>query len=488
MAEADAGRVGIRSRPKMLWDLSSLAVGQLLSMVLGFVGFAYLARTLSPASYGLVDYAVGLTGLAAIVIEGGTGPIGTLHVSRDPQRARQLAANLPMARLILAVAVVPLVGLSSMVNGFDRTVSAMIWLFALSLFAIPFKQDWLLQGLDRMTLVAPAQVLKSGAFALGVYFVVRGDFAIARIGLIEAAAAFLAAAYLVAAQRMAAVPLRLDVRRSPAWELIRAGASIGASNMLWPFMAYAPILLVTNLAGSADAAWLGAAHRIVVALVSFSALYFFNLYPLLGRGLREDRGQWTRLMASSFRLIAWASIGFALATTLVANTIVTTVFGQPFVVAGPVLAVAIWILPLRLLSGHARWTLLAAERQGALLIAEIVCAAAIVAISIALIPRYGALGGALAGVGGNILGWTLAHVLARRHVGPLPGAPQVLLPATGAILAAALAWIIPGHEWTHVALAMMVYVLYMRLTASDLTADAIRLAHAKRTVTSSDGR
>ena len=47
----------------MLWDLASLGAGQVLSVVLGFAGFAYLARTLSPEAYGVIEYAVGLAGL-----------------------------------------------------------------------------------------------------------------------------------------------------------------------------------------------------------------------------------------------------------------------------------------------------------------------------------------------------------------------------------------------------------------------------------------
>lgn len=487
-ARADPAPVEARRRPKMLWDLSSLALGHLLSVVLGFAAFAYLARTLSLESYGLVEYAVGLAGLAAIVLEGGTGPIGTLWVSREPGRARELAARVPMARLLLALVVVPLAGLSSVASGFDATSVALTWLFALSLCAIPFKQDWLLQGLDRMTHVAPGQVLKSGAFALGVLLLVRGPGDIVRVGIVEVAAAALLAAYLLLAQRRAAMPFSIDWRLSGAWELIRAGASVGASNMLWPFMVYMPVLLVTNLAGSAEAAWLGGAQRIVIALVSFSALYFFNLYPLMGRGLREDPGQWRRLMGSSFRLIAWASIGFAVATSVTAAAIVTVAFGSPFAAAAPVLAISIWILPLRLLSGHARWSLLAAERQHVLLGVESACAGAIVLLCVVLIPPYGAAGAALAGVLGNVIGWGLAHASAERHVGPLPGLGPLLPPVTAAMAAGGAAWVVEAHPLVDLALATVTYAACMRLTASDLFADAVRLAHAKKSVTDSDAR
>ena len=477
-----------RSRPKMLWDLSSLAFGQLISVLLGFAGFAWLARTLSPESYGLVEYVVGVTGLAAIVIEGGMGAIGTLQVSREPHRARELAASVPAARLLLALVIVPIAGFSSVAAGFDRTVTTLTWLFALSLFALPFKQDWLLQGLERMTLVAPAQALKSGVFALVVVVLVRESNDLLKIGLAEMIAAFLGAAYFLVVQHRLGVPPRLDLRFAHALSLVRTGASVGASNILWPFMVYAPVLLITNLAGGAEAAWLGGAQRIVVALVSFSALYFFNLYPLLGRCLREDREQWQRLMGSSFRLIAWASIGIALSIAVSAQAIVTTVFGAAYGPAAPVLAISVWILPLRLLSGHSRWTLLAAERQNALLFVEIACAAAIVLLCIAFIPRYGAAGAALAGVLGNVIGWRLAHVYAERSAGPMPGLRLVLIPLTGAITVAGLVWWADAPAVIEAVFAIGIYLAYMTLTAPGLVADAVRLAHAKRTVMDSGGR
>lgn len=477
------------SGPKMLWDLVSLGTGQALSVVLGFAAFAYLARTLTPDAYGVVEYAVGLAGLAAIVIEGGMGPIGTLHVARDHGTAGELAGSIPAARLLVAAVLVPIVAASGFATGLDRQGTLLVALFAISLLAMPFKQDWLLQGLDRMTFVAPAQSVKSAAFAVGTLLFVHGSADLARIGLIEAIAALLMAAYfLIVQQRVLGVPLAIGASTTRAWELIRTGASIGASNMLWPFMVYVPILVVTNLADSAEAAWLGAAQRIVVALVAFSALYFVNLYPVMGRGLREDPAVWQRLMRSSFRLVAWSSIGFATLTALLANVIVTLVFGDTFVLAGPVLAIYIWVLPLRLLSGHARWTLIAAERQHTLLMVELACAGAIVLLAVALIPGYGSTGAALAAVLGNVFGWTLAHIQAGRQVGRLPGMQQIAAPAAVAIVAVAVATLAGAGPVVSLGLAAGVYGLGIWLLASDLFSDAVRLAYAKKAISSTGER
>lgn len=465
-------------RRRLFWDLSSLAFGQSLSMVLGFVAFAYLARTLSPESYGLVEYAVGLAGLAAFVIDGGLGPLGALRVSRDREHARELAGRIIAARLLLAVAVVPLVGLAA--AGQEPRAVALIGLFALSLFAAPFKQEWLLQGLERMNHVAAALVLRAAVFAVGALLVVRGSSDLLRIGFVELTAAFVTAGYYLAAQRSAGVPVRVYVDRLPILALIRTGASIGASNAIWPLMLYLPIFLVANMVGTAEAGWLGAAQRIVAALVSFSALYFFNLFPTMARGLKEDRARWEAMMESSFRIIAWASIGFSMMVASAADVIIVLVFGDAFSVAAPVFAILIWLLPLRLLSGHSRWTLLAGERQELLLVAEVLGTATILACGLALTPKWGAPGAATAVLLGNVVCWVAAHVLAGRHVGRLPGVRETLPPVAAALASAAIARVFEDYRALSLAAAAITYAVCLRFMVADVAGDVRRLAYTER--------
>ena len=464
----------------MFRDLSSLAIGQLLSMLLGFLGFAYLARTLPTETYGLVEYAVGLVGVAAIVIEGGMGTVGTLGISRDPGRAAELAALVPGARLLLALLAIPLVGLSGHLTSLDSQVTALIWLFGVSLLALPFKQDWLLQGLERMTLVAPAQAIKSAAFAVGVFVAVKSGSDLLRIALVEITAAFLGAAYYVSAQRSLSIPLRLDPALSRAWPLIRTGSAVGANNIVWALMLYIPISLVANVAGATEAAWLGGVQRIVAALVAFSALYFFNLYPLMARVLAADRGRWERLIGSSFRVIAWASLGSAMIGTLLADSIVVAAFGEPFLSAAPVFGIYIWLLPLRLLSGHARWTLLAGERQTALLAIEAGGALALFVSGLALVPLYGAAGAAMSVVVANIIAWSAAQLAATRLVAPVPGMRDALPPIGATAVSLLVAWYASDNALVSLGVATAIFLVGMKLTAGDIFADAIRVAHAKQ--------
>jgi O-antigen/teichoic acid export membrane protein len=450
-------------------------------MLLGFVGFAYLARALSPESYGLIEYAVGLAGLAAIVIEGGLGPVAAREVARERTRASELAGTVVSLRLTLTLLLVPLVGLSTYVTGQSGPVIALVWLYALTLFAIPLKQDWLLQGLERMSLVAPAQALKSAVFAVGVFVIVRSSEDLVRVGVVEIAAAAAFALYYVVAQRTVEIPLTLRAPAAQMWPLFRAGAVVGASNMVWTFMLYVPIFLVTNMAGAAQAAWLGAAQRIVYSLVGLSALYFFNLYPVIARRLHEDVPAWESLMNRSYRLVAWTSLGAALVSTIAADTVIRVVFGPGFASAVPVFSIYIWLFPIRLLSGHARWTLVAGGRQGMMLLSEVFATATLLIMGVGLIPEYGALGAALAVVTANIVGWISAHIFAARHVGHLPSLRLTLAPVVSVLASATPAIWLPDRPAFGIGIASLSYLACIWLAGGDLLRDAMQLAQGKAT-------
>lgn len=455
--------------------------GQILSMGLGFVAFAYLARTLSPASYGITEYVVGLAALAAIIIEGGLGPVAARDVSRARSTAGLVASRVVGARLLLAAVFVPLVALGGLLTGQPSATWPLFWLFAASLVFIAVKQDWLLQGLERIAHVAPAQALRSGVFLLGVLTLVHGTGDLLLVGAAEVAAAAAAAAYYLLAQRHASVPFRVNAHLAQLVPLMRAGAAVGASNMVWTGMLYSPIFLVTNLSGPAEAAWLGGAQRIVFSLVSFSALYFFNLYPAITRALHTDRSAWERLMASSWRLLAWVSLAGALVASLASELVVVLVYGETFTPAAAVLAVFVWLVPIRLLSGHARWTLVAGGRQGLLLASELIGMVALFISGAILIPRHGALGAAWAMVVANAAGWIAAQILASRYVSGMPGAREMLQPSAAATTAALLAWLVAGgHVLLGVSLVVGTFAVFMWPAAANLGADARRLACARR--------
>ncbi len=198
---------------------------------------------------------------------------------------------------------------------------------------------------------------------------------------------------------------------------------------------YAPTFLVGTLVGGSETAWFGASHRVVISLSIFGVIYHFNLYPTLTRQLAGGaRRDLEAVVRASYRTVAWVSIGGALFLMLFAKVLLSLAFGNRFVAAAPTFEILVWFLPISLLSGHARWLLVAGGRQVFVLLGQLTGAVTTVLLGVPLIQRYGAPGAAATMLGAAVALWIATHLFAVRAIGPVPGVRPMVVPAALAAL------------------------------------------------------
>jgi len=419
----------------MLRDFIALSGGELLSRILGFVAFAHLARVLTPDSYGAVEIAVTLSLLFGFVVDFGIGPIGAREIARDPTRSPALAAEIPAARLLVALLAIPAMGLAAIALGQPPETVQLVWLFALGLLAAPWRNQWLLQGHEMMTWVSGAAAIRALVFALGVALLVREPSDLSTIGIVEIASAGVLAAYFLWVQRARLTPPRLSFSPRALRALFGEGLPLGLTQLVWSSTQYVPTMLVAGFLGGSEIAWFGAAHRIVMSIWAFSFLYHFNLFPTLARCLAGAPETFAALLRASINVTAWSGLGLSLVITLLATPLCALVFGERFAVAGPVLSVGIWVVPATLLSGHARSVLVASGLQRFVLYAQLSGGVVMLLGGFLLIPRSGTVGGAIAMVASSLVTLLVSHSLATRWVTAMPLLRQLLGPVAAVGLA-----------------------------------------------------
>lgn len=465
--------------PKLVRDLAVLAGGQFASKLIGLVAFALLARRLDPAGYGAVEYVAAATAFFAMAVDCGLGTIAVRRIAASHAELPALAAEVPAARLAIALVAMPMVVVSVALLGPSGIPTELVLLYAASLVFAACNQDWLLQGTERMTQVAVGQTLRMALFALAVLFLVGGPADLVAAGWAEAAAAAAMCAFYLGVQAKAIAPVRLAFPAARLLALVREGAPLGLSQFVWFAAQYMPLLLVGSLAGGAEVGLFASAQRLVTSLSTFSYVYHFNLYPALARASARSRGALAELLRASFRVTAWAATGFALAITLTASPILTLIYGERFSAATPMLAILVWTIPITFLSGHARWSLVVTEAQRGVLYAQVSGLAAVVAAGFPLIYWLGAPGVSLAAVVGALAVWVVSHRLALRQHVQLPPLSSAAAPV---LLAAALVVAAPYTglgAWTSALAATAVFGGLAPLIDRSLIPDLVRLAQAK---------
>lgn len=455
-----------------------LVFGQLAARIFGFLAFAWLARKLDPVNYGAVEYVVGLSVFFAMVVDGGLNVLGTRRVAQD-QRARDLLAfQIPLGRLLIAVVGIPLMAGMAILSMKQSVPVMLVWLFALSLLSAPWRQQWIFQSSGKMSVVSISEILRMTIFCLLVLMLVRSDADILYVGWAEIAAIGGMTLYMLFEQRRHFHSGKIERPFEGFGGLLREGAAVSSTNLVWAFNQYVPLFLITALVGGVSVAFFAGASRIVVSVLQFSNLYHFNLYPSVTRAHAQGPEMMKLLMNRSMRVICWGGIGVATLLTILAEPAVRIALGPKLAGAAPLLEIMAWMVPITLASGHARWGLTAAGQQVRVLWAQI-CGVVVTVITLLAASHFlGLIGYAIGTIAGFIAVWAASHHFARRQ-GCHPPSPLIALPAMlSAAAVIALADYLDAGIWQGLGL-----IAAMAITAPivdrKLISDAIGLGRSR---------
>ena len=408
--------VGLFRNPgiQFLRDLFGLFSAQVLVKLIGFAIFAYLARILTQEGYGAVEFSASVAGLGLLVVDFGLGNIGVRERLRG-ETDDALVAEIGVLRLIMSCLVLPVALVTVFLSFEDSTIRLLGTLYALTLILNAWKQEWLLQSLEKIGQIAFGQVLRAFSFAAIVILLVVGPDNVVWVGGAELGSTAIWIGYLLIQQKRAGIRWGLSLNRERARYLIGKAAPLGGTSMIWGMVQFVPPIAVAVFAGLEAAALLAVAQRIVTSLQTISYIYHFNLYTALIQRYEESAAALEKLARASIRVIAWGFVGPAVLCALYASDVLALVFGQTYYAAGPVLAILIFAVPVHILSGHQRWTLTAMGRTRSVLAAAVLgVVTTLVGVAI-LTPLFGAVGAAAATVTATVVIWIASTTLCRRQ-------------------------------------------------------------------------
>lgn len=439
----------------------TLTAAEFLSKLITFFCFTWLGRVLGAERYGSLEFTLALMAFFTLAADFGLGIFAAREIARDPWLAPDLLGRVVRLRVLLAAACVAAIVVFVLFLRKPDEVRLLLLLYGLSLLAWPLAFQWFFQGHDRMDWVAGLSIIRQAVFAALVFLFMRPGAPLALLGLFECASMLAVAAAGVFALRMR-FGIRSAGRREPLPELflsLRQSAPIGLAELTWAFLWYFATVLLGFEKSDRSLGWFGASHRVTMALHTFVWLYFVNLLPSMSRCVGRAPEEMRRLVSRSMRVAAWASVFVAFTVTVFSERLLSLAYGAEFAPAGRLLSVLVWMVPVAMLSGHYRYTLIAANLQRRLLGAAGAGAAVAVLASLALVPRIGALGAAMSLLAACAVEFAVAYAFVLRGVGRFPFLPALIRPAAAAGLS--LGCYVVVARWSSLLAAFAAAYLYI---------------------------
>lgn len=410
-----------------------LSSDRLVRMVVGLGLHVWLARSLGPDLFGLLNFCLAWVALFSPLATLGLEGIVVRDILAEPAQEGEivvtaLALRVAGGLLALGVAVVAMATY--------RPDQATLILTAVVGLSTVFQATEALEAFFQARLKSSVVVRSKGiAYVLAV---------VAKVALLAAGAPLLALAavsvgeLMVGGAALASAYGYSTVRGARARpSLLRARSLLRDS---WPllissaltmvYMRFNQIMLVA-MSSVAEVGRFSAASSLSEAWFFVPTAICASLFPLISPLKQTDPELFRARTLALYRTMVTLCLIVAVPVTLLANPVCRLLFGEAFGPVGPVLMIQIWA-GLFVSLGVARSTFLTAMNWTRFhLISVGLGSLTSLALNLLLIPKYGAVGAALASVGAY---WMAAHgaclvdkdlwptfaLMSRALVSPLP--------------------------------------------------------------------
>jgi O-antigen/teichoic acid export membrane protein len=401
--------------------VTGISLGRVTMQLLGARGVAYalsllnsivLVRSLGAHRFGGYAYAAGVAALFALLPQMGISTIVMRTIAQDADASAGLVSAAVRAQLVVAAVLAMLIPAFAALLPEQPVPLAWVALAAAQLAIGTLSWPYLavVGGRARYDRLAAAELTTAaaGTATLVAAALLGGDVR----AFLWAHVAAAAAAVLVA--WMAARPLLPQGSGDApgAWGLVRDGLPFAAGTAAQSLYTRLDVVLLGQLASAREVGLYGAAYKPVTMATYFGTTVAGALFPLMAR---TATGGPPVAFERAVRALA------ILALTGLAGMLLGALYGAEFAAAGPALAVLAWSVAANWLYAPLSIALQAGGRERRWLVVLGVGVAANAVVNVLAIPRWGAVGAAVATLVSEMLLVGAAVVAARVLALRLPG-------------------------------------------------------------------
>lgn len=417
--------------------LTAAFVGQKL---LSFLYFSIIARQVGVEGAGTYFLAVSFTTIWSVFVDLGLANVLVREVAKDTEKAGKLLANVLGLKVLFAAGAVIATLATSWLLGYPAETRVMIVIASvvMVLDSIHLVFYAVMRGFQNLKYEAVGVVSgQACTIALGsVFIALRLPLPFLVVALV-AGSAWNVAWSAWAMRRHFGVGLRFAL--DPAivgffWSVTVPFALAGIFSRVY---SYIDSILLSKIVDVAAVGIYGVAYKIAFAFQFLPMAFAAAVYPAMSEYYHSDRERLGQLFGATLKYLLVVALPLAFGIAAIAKPAVLTVYGEPFL--GSVLPLQ--ILMISLIFAFLYWPagslLNASDRQAKNTTVMGVTMVTNIVLNLLLVPRFEAVGAAVAALAGNATLFLGAY-LAARHVTLFDGAAFLASAARIAISALAM--------------------------------------------------
>lgn len=373
---------------------------QVLRIIAGlFVGI-YVARYLGPEQFGVYSYALAFVALFGAIAKVGLDGIVVRDLVNHPEKRDVYLGTAFWLKLVGALLSLGLLAIAVQFTANDAATNLYIFIIASGLvFQSIDVVDFHFQSkvLSKYVSICKlTQLVLSSVLKLYFIFIQADLFWFVLVSLVDQITLALSLAFAYWRQKIGSFFGHFNLGTAKAmlrnsWPLILAGIAV-------TFYMRIDQIMIKEMLGEREVGLYSAAVRLSEAWYFVPVIITASLFPAIVNAKKTSQDLYHQRLQKLFTLMTWLAIAVALPMTFLADSVVNLLYGQHYLKAGSVLTIHIWgavFVFLGVASG-AFFTVENYTKKS--LYRTVFGATSNVLLNLALIPRYGINGAAMATV------------------------------------------------------------------------------------------
>lgn len=394
------------SRTKTIFkNMSWLFISQIVASICGFIWTILIARYLGVNNYGILGFAISLTGILLVFMDLGVGTYIVRAIATDYDSSPRYLGNAIPLKSLFAIATFILTLIILIIQKADLLTITITLLFTIErilnafigLINATFQafEEGKYQGIGNfiLNLLLLGFILITIFTDLGIYGITFSYILANLIALIYA--------YYALTRHITKPKYEFD--KALCKEITLLALPFALTGLLSSVYYSIDMIMLTNMIGNYSTGIYNATYKLISVLTLFYSIYGAVFFPIMSKLYKNDAQLLIISYEKSLKYLMIVIIPIAIATMFYSTDIIQLFYGHEYDAASSVLSILIWTVCLLFISGVGNTLLNATHKE--VTVTKIYAIAAVfnIALNLILIPKFSYNGAAVTTVLSDIL-------------------------------------------------------------------------------------
>ena len=334
-------------------NMSWLLFSQIIASICGFIWTVLIARYLGVDEYGILGFAISLTGILTFTTDLGIGAYIVRHVATDYDSAPKFLGNAFPLKLIFCTSTVILTLIILVLMKSNELTITITLLFAIELIIKSYVNllNGAFQAFEEGKYQGITNTLLNIILLIFILISIFTDLGIFGITFSYVFANAIAFAYVYYSFKKHITKPQFELDTEFCKKITKLSLPFAITGLLYSIYYSIDVVMLTNLSGSYPTGIYNATYKLISVLTLFYSVYTAVIFPVMSKFYKNNEKLLLISFEKSIKYLMIIIIPIAISTMIYSLDIIQFIYGHEYDAASSVLSILIWTVCLLFISG-----------------------------------------------------------------------------------------------------------------------------------------